>query len=125
MSTLHIVKAAAAKVSIGGAGGNRVAVILRRDDIVPLGVDDEQLARLVDRGILSAVEVEDETEEEPTEPGEPIDEGVYKGVKVPDLKAEIDTRNEGRDEESKIVVAAPKQRPQIVAALLADDETTE
>lgn len=125
MSALHIVKAAAAKISIGGAGGNRVAMILRRDDVVPLGVDDEQLARLVGRGILEAVESEDAPEEESAEPGEPLDEGVYKGVKVPELKAEIETRNEGRDEESKIVVAAPKQRPQIVAALLADDETTE
>ncbi len=118
MSTQHVVAAAAAKVSIGAAGGNRVAVILRRGDVVPVGVADEQLERLIGRGLIEAVEVED-----PTESGEAedIDEGVYKGVKVPDLKAEIEKRNSDREDDAKIVPAEPGNRPQIVAALIADD----
>ena len=118
MSTQHIVAAAAAKVSIGAAGGNRVAVILRRGDVVPAGVADEQIERLIDRGLIEAVDVEDAAE--PDE-AEDVDEGVYKGVKVPDLKAEIDKRNSDREDSAKIVPAEPGHRPQIVAALIADD----
>lgn len=118
MSTQHIVAAAAAKVSIGAAGGNRVAVILRRGDVVPAGVADEQLERLIDRGLIEAVDVEDAAE--PDE-AEDVDEGVYKGVKVSDLKAEIDKRNSDREDAAKIVPAEPGHRPQMVAALIADD----
>jgi hypothetical protein len=46
----------------------------------------------------------------------------YKGVSVADLKAELDKRNEGREDDAKIVPAEPGNRPEIVAALVADDE---
>jgi hypothetical protein len=49
------------------------------------------------------------------------DEGAYKGVNVADLKAEIEKRNEGRADDAKVAAAEPGNRPQIVAALLADD----
>lgn len=53
--TQHIVTAAAVKVSIGGAGGNRVAQFLRRGDIVPAGVVEEQLERLLERDLIAAL----------------------------------------------------------------------
>jgi DNA-binding HxlR family transcriptional regulator len=59
MSSQHIVTAAAAKVSIGGQGGNRVAALLRRGDVVPEGIAAEQLERLIERGLIERVEVED------------------------------------------------------------------
>ncbi|WP_417510578.1 hypothetical protein [Microbacterium sp.] len=49
------------------------------------------------------------------------DEGAYKGINVTDLKADIEKRNEGREDDAKIVPAEPANRQQIVAALLADD----
>lgn len=64
MSTQHIVTGAAAKVSIGGAGGNRVAALLRHGDVVPVGVAEEQLKRLEDRGLIKAVEVKDTSPEQ-------------------------------------------------------------
>lgn len=63
MAEQHIVSAAAVKVSIGAAGGNRVAAILRRGDVVPGGVAAEQLDRLVDRGLIEAVEVADASDD--------------------------------------------------------------
>ena len=53
--TTHEVTAAAVKVSIGGAGGNRVAVILRRGDVLPAGVDEEQVERLIDRDLITEI----------------------------------------------------------------------
>jgi hypothetical protein len=53
MAKQHIVTAAAVKVSIGGAGGNRIAQFLRRGDVVPEGVVDEQLERLEERGLIA------------------------------------------------------------------------
>jgi hypothetical protein len=50
------------------------------------------------------------------------EEGVYKGVKVADLKADLAKRNEGREGDAVITPAEPGNRPEIVAALLADDE---
>ncbi|MBO3663729.1 hypothetical protein [Microbacterium stercoris] len=77
MSTQHIVSAAAAKVSIGAAGGNRIGVMLRRGDIVPQGVAEEQLERLVGRGLIEAVEVEEPSAAEtaPTQETVEIPEG--------------------------------------------------
>lgn len=64
----------------------------------------------------------------PVAPVEPVpavvEDEPYKGVTVPDLKAEIDTRNEGREDTAKIAVAEPGNRPEIVAALVADDEAS-
>lgn len=113
MAEQHTVSAAAAKVSIGAAGGNRVAVILRRGDVLPEGIADEQIKRLTERGLIKKVKTTAKAEEP--------DEGVYKGVSVKDLKAEIDKRNEGREDAAKVAPAEPGNRPEIVAALIADD----
>lgn len=43
----------------------------------------------------------------------------YKGVTIPDLKAEIAKRNEGRPEEEQL--SSDGNRPDLVAALIADD----
>jgi len=45
----------------------------------------------------------------------------YEGVTVPELKADLDRRNATRDEGHLIVVDAPGNRPELVAALVADD----
>lgn len=116
MSTQHIATAAFVKVSIGSPSGNRVAQLIQRGGVIPGGVAEEQLERLVDRGLIEAVDAEDADEAE-----EEVDEGAYKGVKVADLKTEIETRNSDREDAAKIVPAEPGNRPQIVAALLADD----
>lgn len=123
MSSQHIATAAVVKISIGSAGGNRVAQFVQRGGIIPANVDEAQIERLVARGLIAKVEIEEEAEE--SEEGtatEPIDEGVYKGVKVPDLKADLAKRNEGREGDAVITPAEPGNRPEIVAALLADDE---
>lgn len=56
----HIVKSKVAKVSVGGVTGNRVARVLFEGDIVPEGVADEQLSRLIDRGLIAVVVEESE-----------------------------------------------------------------
>lgn len=63
-------------------------------------------------GLVTAVEVA--SEEDAPEP--------YKGVSVTDLKAEIEKRNKDREDDKKIVPADPGNRPEIVAALVADDD---
>lgn len=52
-------------------------------------------------------------------------EDPFKGTSVADLKAEIAKRNEGREDDKKIVPAEPGNRPEIVAALVADDAAGE
>lgn len=79
------------------------------------GADEKSVKHLVSVGLI-------EKTVEPEKP-EASDEGPYKGVTVADLKAEIDKRNEGRPDDAKLVPAEPGNRPQIVAALLADDAT--
>ncbi|WP_396645438.1 hypothetical protein [Microbacterium sp.] len=54
--TQHIVTAAVVKVSIGSPSGNSVAQFVRRDDLVPAGVDEEQLERLVRQGFIAEYE---------------------------------------------------------------------
>ncbi len=60
----HIVTAAAVKVSIGSAGGNRIAQFLRRGDVVPEGVVKEQLKRLQRRGLIAELPSTEEFEAE-------------------------------------------------------------
>jgi hypothetical protein len=48
-------------------------------------------------------------------------DGPYEGVNVKTLKAEIARRNEGRDADQHIVPEGAR-RPELVAALVADDE---
>jgi phenolic acid decarboxylase len=120
MAEQHVVTAAFVKVSIGSPTGNRVAVHLRRGDIVPNGVIESQLEHLVDRGLVEVEEIEEIEDAEEAEPEE-LDEGVYADVKVAELKALIKARNEGREDDAKIVAAEPGNRAEIVAALIADD----
>lgn len=47
------------------------------------------------------------------------DEGDYKALKAPDLKAEIDRRNEGRDDAD--LIPSDGNKAELVAALEADD----
>lgn len=71
----------------------------------------EGIKHVLSIGLISEVKaVEKTTDDEP-----------YKGVNVADLKSEIEKRNEGREDDKKIVPAEPGHRPEIVAALVADD----
>lgn len=51
---LYTVKAAVVKVSVGGPGP-RVAQILRRGDVLPLGIEQERLDNLEARGLIEKV----------------------------------------------------------------------
>ena len=52
MADVHVVLAKFAKVSVGPAGGNQVARILRAGEVVPQGVPEGDLDRLVKRKII-------------------------------------------------------------------------
>ena len=56
---IHVVTAAVVKVSIGANGGNRVARFVQRGDLVPAGVDAEQIDRLIARGLIAEQHVEE------------------------------------------------------------------
>jgi hypothetical protein len=71
--------------------------------LVPAGVGQETLDRLVAKGLIEAVSVET----------------GYDALTVADLKAEIEKRNEGRDDDTK--VSADGKKVDLVAALVADD----
>ncbi|URC18047.1 hypothetical protein QEO76_gp09 [Arthrobacter phage Cole] len=65
MATTYKATAAAVKVSVGPADGNRVARIIRRDGIIPEGVEADQLKRLEKLGLIEKVTEEaDSTEVE-------------------------------------------------------------
>lgn len=64
MAALHIATAAVVKVSIGSPSGNSVASFVRRGDILPEGVDEAQLERLAERGLIAELDVP-EPEPEP------------------------------------------------------------
>ncbi len=122
MSSQHIATAAVVKISIGSPSGNRVAQFIQRGGIIPEGVDEEQLKRLVKRGLVAKEKLEKtETTGKTSDKGGSTEEGVYKGVTVADLKADLAKRNEGREGDAVIAPAEPGNRPEIVAALLADD----
>lgn len=55
MATTYKATAAAVKVSVGPADGNRVARIIRRGGIIPEGVEPEQLKRLAELGLIEKV----------------------------------------------------------------------
>ncbi|WP_248240566.1 hypothetical protein [Microbacterium kunmingense] len=63
----------------------------------------------------------EEAPPEVVEPDESEEDEPYEGVKVADLKAAIEKRNESREDADKISVAEPGNRPELVAALVADD----
>lgn len=100
---IYRVKASAAKVSIGAAGGNRVAVNLRRGAIVPTGVPQDQIDRLVTRGLLEAVELP-ATVEIPD--GDPTEEWTNKQLDAYAAAKEID-------------LSGAKNKAEKVAAILA------
>jgi hypothetical protein len=54
----------------------------------------------------------------------PEDQRGYDALKVDELRAEVDRRNSDRDDDEKIEVAEPGNKPQLIAALNADDEET-
>jgi hypothetical protein len=81
---LHIVTAAFAKVSLGGNGGNRVARFVQRGDLVPEGVDSEQLERLTARGLIAPVELE--VEPEPVVPADIVPAPAAKSGAKPAIK---------------------------------------
>jgi hypothetical protein len=59
MTTIHIAAGRFVKVAVGSIDGNRVARILRKGEPVPDGVDADLLDNLVERGLLTAVEIAD------------------------------------------------------------------
>ncbi|MHA7620245.1 hypothetical protein ACX12M_17165 [Cellulosimicrobium cellulans] len=75
---LYTAAAAVVKVSVGGPGP-RVAQILRRGDVLPLGIDQERLDQLEARGLIEKVPTTETapagdagsgpTDDTPTKPG--------------------------------------------------------
>lgn len=51
----YVVKKKIVKVSIGALGGHKVAHILSLGDTVPEGVSEEQVAGLVERGLIEEI----------------------------------------------------------------------
>lgn len=64
-AAIYVATASVVKVSLGASGGNRVARFIQRGDILPEGLDVEQLERLTARGLIAAVVVEVPEEVEP------------------------------------------------------------
>jgi hypothetical protein len=99
----------------------------------PLTPEDHQYALerpwLIRDAELSGFEVQVEGDFDADEIDEEADESAetppYSEWKVDDLKAEIASRNEDREDDSQIVVEAPGNRPQLIAALEADDPDLE
>lgn len=101
-----VVTAPAVQVTVGGR-----VLFLEKGAVLPDGVDEDTLARFRDEELIADIAA----------PEIEIDEGIYKDVSVKDLKADLAKRNEGREVDAKILPADPGNRPQIVAALIADD----
>lgn len=82
--------------------------------VVPDLFDEKSLDHVKRLGLVGEVDLVEDTvvEDEP-----------YKGVTVPELTAEIEKRNADRADDKKITPADTK-RPQLVAALVADDANT-
>ena len=75
-------------------------------------IDEANAKHLRGVGLIEVIK------EAAADPGTPE---PYAGVTVVDLKAEIDKRNKDRAEDAKIAPAEPGNRPELVAALVADD----
>jgi hypothetical protein len=111
---------AAAKKGLGVTGA--VAVIRLKDGsdrylykgavVVPDLFDEKSLNHVKGLGLVSEIDLVEDTSVAEEEP--------YKGVTVADLTAEIEKRNADRADDKKITPADAK-RPQLVAALVADD----
>lgn len=74
MAAAYIALTAVVKVSVGSARGNRVAHVVRRGDVLPEGVEKEQLDRLEARGLIEKVKGTGSQTTEVTIPdGDPTD----------------------------------------------------
>lgn len=102
----HVVIAPAIQVVVGSR-----AHFLETGAVVPEGVPAADLERLEREGFIEQV---DDADEVP-------DSDPYDGVKLDDLKAMVAQRNEGREDADKIVVSEPGNKPEVLAALVADD----
>jgi len=111
MSTQYRATAAFVKVSIGSPSGNRVAALLRRGDVLPDGVSEDQLKRLVDRGFIEEIPVEADGSEEITLPeGDPSEEWSGKQLDkfAADLGIDIGGARTKADKAAAIAAAAQK-----------------
>lgn len=94
-------------------------------------LSDDDLAYVADRPWimqdleLSGVKIPDGTEPEDTEDEDDEEEVDYNDFSVEELKAEIATRNEEREEADEIKVAGKGNKADLIAALSADDEAEE
>ena len=62
MATNYRAASAVVKVSIGPAGGNRVARFIKRGGFIPEGVEQESLKLLESRGLIEKVSVSTDAE---------------------------------------------------------------
>lgn len=58
MADIYVAKAAVVKVSIGSAGGNRIARFIRSGGVIPEGVDAAALAALAKRDLIAKVKAD-------------------------------------------------------------------
>jgi hypothetical protein len=91
------------------AGGERY---LYRDALIGDGFTEESVKRAIANGLVSEVEV--------VEVEEPEEKSLDDFTKA-ELEAEIEKRNEGREDDVKVVPAG-SNKPDLLAALKADDE---
>ncbi|MDQ1127568.1 hypothetical protein QE428_002601 [Microbacterium sp. SORGH_AS 505] len=103
------VAAAQIVVKVPGAAGGET--YLRRGRLLPATVEKAEVKRLLELGLIAGVDGADDAD---------AGDESYKGVTVTDLKAEIDNRNKDREDAAKIAPAGTN-RPDLVAALVADD----
>lgn len=105
--TTHIVKSKVVKVSIGGARGNRVARVLFEGDVVPEGVADEQLSRLIDRGLIAVVvEESEQTTDDGYPEGDPVEKWTAPQLKKYAVDKGIELGEAKKKDEVWAVIAA-------------------
>lgn len=103
------VAAAQIVVKVPGAAGGET--YLRRGRLLPATVEKTELKRLLTLGLIVAADAP---------AGNDGGDEPYKGTNVADLKVEIENRNKDREDAAKIAPAG-NTRPDLVAALVADD----
>lgn len=101
MGQRYTVKSRVVKATVGAAGGNRVARVLFEGDPVPEGVDDEQIKRLLERGLIAKADSSDEMN---LPEGEPTDKWTG-----PQLKLYA--------EQNSIDLAGARNKPEVLAAI--------
>lgn len=107
-----------AKVKVEGRARDKY---LQRGAAMPENLVDGELERLIAAGLVAEVPDEPQGEDSDTSGAPPAEGKPYEGVKLAELKAELEKRNADRAEEAKITPAEPGNKPEIIAALLADD----